>query len=167
MSDMLQMDDFRKPDKSLDWDAYKKAQRARGDTCYLCGGHITSFGPGHMQSCLSCRLLDKDKGDVTHDTRVRCPKCKHQFPAIGDDDYDNYSEGSHDVTCPECEHEFEIETMVSYSFRSPELLPEEPEKEEPEEEDEDDDGEEKRPVEEVPPPGPEAPGPGEGAQPGA
>lgn len=166
MTDMVRMDDYKK-DGSWDWAAYRKAQVANGEKCYRCGGYIMTLGlRGHRVLCYDCREMDSRKDDVRHENLIRCPKCRHQWPAVGDDDYENYSEGSHAVTCPECEYEFSIETNVSYSFTSPELIEEKESKEEEAENDEPA-GEKDGAVDEVPPPGPEAPREGEGTQPGA
>lgn len=152
------MDDHRKPDgHDIDWNSYRKAQIANGEYCYRCGKSIMFGGNGYSETCGDCKTMDNDKDEVTHDNSIRCPKCRHQWPAIGDDDYGHYREDEHTVNCPECQHEFEIVTLVSYSFKSPELL------EDPETEKKDATAGAKDSVEKVPEDGAEGPGHSPGA----
>lgn len=162
---------FEKPDGSgVDWKAYSKAQLENGEICTRCRAYCLSLGlngpSGYPDRCYDCKKMDVEKGEVTHGANVRCPKCSYQWNIISGDNYEYYADGLHDAQCRQCEYEFEITTYVSYSFKSPALLPEEPEAEKTKEEG-DDDGEEERPVEEVPPPGPKASGSSEGEQPSA
>jgi hypothetical protein len=102
---MIRIADHIGPDGRVDWDAYRAAQRANGDRCFVCGAMIL-FGPGHLDRCNACKALDEDRDEVT----VR-------------EEYDLFQDGTHELACDECGHEFEVTTDVSYSFRSPELLP--------------------------------------------
>jgi DNA-directed RNA polymerase subunit RPC12/RpoP len=79
-------------------------------------------------------IADSETGAIIHKSRIRCPKCGHQH-----DVWDCVlpgticEEGEHDVMCEDCEHKFTIETSVSYSFESPEMIEEdevEPEEDE-------------------------------------
>jgi DNA-directed RNA polymerase subunit RPC12/RpoP len=117
---MIRIADHIGPDGRVDWDAYRAAQRANGDRCFVCGATIL-FGPGHLDRCNACKALDEDRDEVTHDDFVRCPKCRHTMNVR--EEYDLFQDGTHELACDECGHEFEVTTVVSYSFRSPELLP--------------------------------------------
>lgn len=83
-------------------------------------------GRGYRDQCGACQSLDEDKGEVWHDDKVRCPKCRHLMGVHGSELYDLYEEGTHDTSCQSCGHDFEVTTRVSHSFMSPELI-EEPE----------------------------------------
>ncbi len=117
---MVSIDDHRKKDGGIDWDSYRKAQVASGEACRECGSFIV-FGRGVPRLCGSCSALHQDEGDVSHEYRLRCPKCRHLWK-VGTDEYDLHQEGTHEVMCPECEHEFDIQTSVSFSFTSPKLM---------------------------------------------
>ena len=112
------LDDFKKPDGSIDWEAYTKAQVATGERCRKCGSYIL-FGSGYAQECSSCKRLQTD-GEVAHESFIRCPACGQTFNPCGD--YDVYNEGENDITCPSCAHEFTIETRITCSFTSPARL---------------------------------------------
>lgn len=115
--------DHKKPDGRIDWDSYNAAQLANGEKCSRCGGIASLiFPPGHQALCPSCKRADSDAGQITHKDFIRCPKCRHQWSV--DNEESIYSGGLHSVVCPKCDHEFEVVTMVSFSFESPELLTE-------------------------------------------
>lgn len=115
--------------------AWKKSV---GEECYKCG-HWILFGHGYRELCSDCKSLRDYKGEVSNNHAVRCPKCKHEMS--GEDLYDTnlWEEGDHEVMCQECEHEFTVSTSITYTFHSPELVPDEPE---PEDEDEEEESEE-------------------------
>jgi DNA-directed RNA polymerase subunit RPC12/RpoP len=122
------MDDFKKPDGHIDWNAYHEAEVQAGERCMRCRSNIFSFnlfsedksrGP---RLCGSCKVMDQDEGEITHDDFIRCPHCGHQDRITDwDCDYgrEKYEEGEHEVYCRECDKEFEITTHVSYSYTSP------------------------------------------------
>jgi DNA-directed RNA polymerase subunit RPC12/RpoP len=115
---MISIDDYKK-DGKLDWAAYQKAQVDNGEACRECKKYI--YPPkGTPSLCYACISLHQDKFEVSHNERIRCPKCGHLWPA-SDEEGELHSEGTHEVTCPECEAEFEINTSVSYEFTSPAL----------------------------------------------
>ena len=104
---------------AVDWDAYHKAQLEAGEVCRECGTYIT-FSKGKPSLCVSCNMLHQDRGQVSHEKRVRCPHCAHMFaPDEGDNGV--YDEGEHSLDCPNCGGDFDIETHVSYCFSSPAL----------------------------------------------
>ena len=120
---MINMDDYRKEDGHVDWEAYEKARVDAGEKCMTCGSYISllSRNTGPVE-CYKCRALAEDSDAIYHSSHLRCPKCKHSWEACGDyDDYDRYEPGDHDVECPACEHEFMITTRVEYNFESPAL----------------------------------------------
>lgn len=116
---MVNMDEYKKPDGNWDWDAYNRAKVAAGESCTTCG-HFIVWAKGYPSQCSDCESIQKDAGEVTHDYRIRCPKCKDTSQI--DDRYRLYEEGTHEVGCNECGHDFEITTYVSRSFKSPALL---------------------------------------------
>jgi len=156
---MIQLDDYKKEDGSTDWWAYKAAQKANGEICRECGDYIFGLRDhGFPRLCVACKgmylsptlatilVMYKmfvtstlapyrkllEGGEASHETYVRCPKCRHQFNPGQSDYYELYSEGEHEVYCGMCDHEFEITTHVSFLFVSPPFV------QESETEDEDD-----------------------------
>jgi ssDNA-binding Zn-finger/Zn-ribbon topoisomerase 1 len=122
---MIDVDKFKDSLGKVDWKALREAEVAAGEHCRECGWLI--YPPkGRPSLCHKCRDLREDKGEVDHQSRLRCPKCRHLWN-VDREDGDIHSEGSHEVCCPECEHEFEVVTNVSYSWESPKLIEEESE----------------------------------------
>jgi len=116
----VKMESFRKPDGSVDWTAYSKAEVANGEKCQGCKTMLL-YPKGYPETCGSCRDLVDDAGEVMHDRRVRCPACKHTWSPRDNEDYDVLEDGEHTVSCPECDHEFEVSTSISWTFHSPAL----------------------------------------------
>jgi len=114
----IKINDFDNPDGSTDWNAYRKAKKTNGEECTECGRYIL-FGKGYPDQCSDCKEAKEGRGDLDHDRLVRCPKCRNMWDPWDAEDYDLFNDGTHDVCCTECDHEFEVETQVSYSFRSP------------------------------------------------
>jgi hypothetical protein len=123
---MIKMNNYRRENGSVDWDAYHGAQVIAGEICMQCGHYIFNFfGPDTPgpKKCGSCETLDIAIEEVTHEDLLRCPKCKHLQPSC-----DEWESGIHNeddlsnIICNECEHEYEVETSITYSFRSPPLL---------------------------------------------
>lgn len=121
---MISCLDFKDPETGLtDWPRYRAAQVAAGEKCCECGCLL--FGlwdsrPG-PRTCGECLGLRDDTGEVTHDSRVRCPQCR----TVSEPDFerDCWTEGEHSYWCENCDHTFEISTAVSYSFTSPPVIP--------------------------------------------
>lgn len=118
---MTSIDDYKKADGRIDWDAYNAAQVRAGEKCSRCG-HFIVFARGYRDECHSCKALDEDKGEVWHDDKVRCPKCRHTMDVHGSELYELYEEGTHDISCRSCDHDFEVTTRVQHSFMSPDLI---------------------------------------------
>jgi hypothetical protein len=114
------IDDFKK-DGKVDWDAYHRAEVANGERCRTCGGFIL-FGNGSPRECRDCQDIADSSDEVSHNDRVRCPKCRHVMNVSDSELWDLYEEGDHDITCRSCDHDFEVNTSVSYTFNSPELI---------------------------------------------
>jgi uncharacterized protein YbaR (Trm112 family) len=128
------LDDHKKPDGSIDWDSYNKAEIANGEKCYRCG-HWILFGTGYQRLCPSCERLDKDHEEVESEEMLRCPHCAHQRHVDWEDRI--FEEGEHSIYCDSCEKDFEISTRVECHFTSPPLDPVTQVKEEEEEENDD------------------------------
>lgn len=145
---MIDFEDFRKEDGDIDWKAYNEARVEAGEKCYRCGDTMIFAGifsglygaKEHVPKrtlCGSCKSMDKDSGEVTHDNMIRCPHCGHQSDiSQWDCDYgeEKYTEGEHEVYCDGCTETFTIQTHVSYSYTSPPML----EKGDPEGDDDED-----------------------------
>ena len=114
---MTNINDYRKPDGTSDWDAYQVACVAAGKECRHCGGFIL-LPQGIPTLCDACKEIEQDSSEVTHGSQLRCPHCGASFH-YSTDDYDLYDEGEHNVSCPECDQDFTITTSVTYSFTSP------------------------------------------------
>ena len=125
---IIKIDDFNK-DGKVDWTAYHKARERNGDICTECGAHIL-WGKGIPSKCNECNSISTDNGEVDHESRVRCPKCRYIWNPYDFEQYKLYEDGTHDASCPECSHDFEVTTYVSYTFSSPEVLSKEIEDEE-------------------------------------
>jgi DNA-directed RNA polymerase subunit M/transcription elongation factor TFIIS len=93
----------------------------RGGWCYVCGAYLL-LAKGYRDQCHPCRDMAEDAEEVTHDSRIRCPKCKHVESVSDGDNYDLYGDGEHEVSCGACGYEYEVSTSVSYSFQSPALI---------------------------------------------
>lgn len=124
---MIDFDKLRKPDGSLDVEAYGAAtaadradRTAKGELCQERGcGRFIIWAKGYPQTCAPCKALD-EPGALDHPGEIRCPKCGAHWSPSDSEDYDVYNDGDHEVTCSGCGHDFEIQTSVTYSFRSPE-----------------------------------------------
>lgn len=98
-------------------------QVAAGERCEDCGQWIFKSSPSTGKAkCYGCRQFVTTTKDVTHESRLRCPHCRHSFDAVADgDDCERCAEGEHSVCCPECERDFSIYTTIRFSYKSPEL----------------------------------------------
>jgi hypothetical protein len=122
---MVDIENFRKADGSVDWPALKAAEVAAGDSCMTCGHLLLNLFGNHVgpQECHACKSLRDDVAEVRHDDRVRCPHCRHVF-SMGDYisvncRYEFYADGAHEMTCLKCDGVIVVETSVSYTFTSP------------------------------------------------
>lgn len=125
---MIDFRDFEDPQtKRIDWSAYREAQKNVGEICEQCNQYIISlnFFGGKRETgrrkCYDCNSMDSRTSEsVTHESRIRCPKCLHQTTVEPEEGwYRVYSDGGHEVECDECGHEFTIVTRVTYEFESP------------------------------------------------
>ena len=114
---MIDMDDFKNPDGSIDWTAYNKARVNAGESCHKCGKYLI-FAKGHPDTCYDCNALLVDKGEVMHGSQVRCPACGH----TRSEDLP-YDDGKHMISCDSCGHDFEIQVRVSWEYVSPPMCP--------------------------------------------
>ena len=128
---MVSMKDYEDKNGEVDWKAYRQAQVDAGEKCYKCNTYVM-FSKGFRTLCSDCISLG-DKGEISHDSFIRCPKCKESWDPSYSDDFEVYQDGDHEVHCSECQHKFQITTHVSYTFCSPALI-EEPREEETEDE---------------------------------
>ena len=119
MSIFDRLSEHRREDGTYDWAAYGAMERATGGACMECNRFIL-FKSGKPTTCSDCRAMVEDDDVVTHDGRIRCPACGRVEEV--DFEHEIYEEGSHDVSCGECDHDYEVQTVVSYSFESPERL---------------------------------------------
>lgn len=116
---LLSMAGFHKPDGSVDWKAYDKARVDNGELCYRCGQYVNWHnGSGKLQACVQCYFIHATE-EFTHARLLRCPVCRHDWQADGDDNV--WTDGEHRISCPSCDHTFEVATRISYSFTSPGL----------------------------------------------
>lgn len=115
---MLNYKDFEGPDGKIDWSALRRAEVASGERCKQCDTFIWPASPA-TQLCHDCRDFEANDGAVWHDHAIRCPNCGNVEHASERGECGVYADGTHELYCYECEQDFEIETAVSYSFKSP------------------------------------------------
>jgi DNA-directed RNA polymerase subunit RPC12/RpoP len=109
-------------DGEMRWDLYTQARIDAGEICYQCSRHLTfNKNKGIKTLCSSCKALQDSKSSISHDTYIRCPKCKTSYLPDAFREYSVFEEGEHDIDCPKCGYFFIIETTISYSFESPAL----------------------------------------------
>lgn len=119
--------DFPKEDGGHDWAAYDKHQINAGEKCSECGAHILNlniFGKEKVsgpQRCYDCKQFEKPE-ECSSETFIRCPECGYKIDVFAREYYEILSDNSHDVSCIDCDHEFEVQTSVSYTFTSPEMI---------------------------------------------
>ena len=122
MTAYTKMDDYQLPDgKHIDWNAYNQAQKQNGERCFKCGKYLI-FASGRLDECEDCKVLRRSKYAISHSTFVRCPHCKHEINVHENELYELYSEGYHEISCTVCDKSFEVETRVTYSFESPDII---------------------------------------------
>jgi len=100
--------------------------------CRLCGGGyywppifagiFAPFDKPNPHLCSDCVQMKRERGEVTHDHALRCPKCGHVWAP--DCDEPVWDDGESEVYCPDCDHLFRVETSITFTFRSPALLAE-------------------------------------------
>lgn len=117
------MDDFRKGDGKIDWQAFHNAEVEAGDICQKCHTFILFAKVGPVL-CGQCRKATEETEELWHDRFVRCPKCGYMWDPSETDDYHLMADGDHDAHCCECDHEFEMGTSISFSYKSPERIQE-------------------------------------------
>ena len=117
---MLSYDNYRRPDGTIDLNAFHQAEENIGERCYKCKTGLYFSKNKSRSLCSECSSMTTDIAEVTHGSLIRCPKCKNTFDIC--DDYELYDSGQHDVNCPECNFKFQIDTFVEHSFTSPALL---------------------------------------------
>lgn len=117
---MINFKDYELPDGRINWVAYRHAKRQAGEICSNCSGTIL-WPKGRLSVCDDCLALEQEKGEVSHENRIRCPGCRRAFDPCEFEDLYLFQEGEHEVLCPSCDCSFEVKTIVRYSFQSPEL----------------------------------------------
>lgn len=115
--DWIKSADFRDAAGAIDWRAFRRARLENGEICEKCGESIV-YPCGYRTICLECKDLALD-GEVSHGSRVRCPRCGATWDPHDADCYHVFGDGEHEVCCIECDHDFTISTDVSYTFTSP------------------------------------------------
>lgn len=129
---MIDFNTCKNPDGTTDWKKYHELQvkeleeqKAKGEICQRkdCNRHVM-FSRGYPKTCSDCNALD-DSDELHHPSNVRCPKCGDNWSVWEGDSYRLYEEGDHQVDCHSCGYKFEVNTSISYSFQSPEMIKEE------------------------------------------
>ena len=117
---MVHMKDYEKPDGSLDWGAYRKAQIAEGEVCYQCGTYIFLGAQGSQRLCSACKRLVTSSEKEEHPLLVRCPDCGHRESAEeAVHGFRGYDEEECSVYCGVCGNEYTVIVHVNYEFESP------------------------------------------------
>jgi hypothetical protein len=124
MIDHVNMDNHKKPDGHIDWTSYEKAKVANGEKCRTCGQYLI-FASGYPDECEHCKVVHRSNFAVEHSYLIRCPHCRHEMNVYNDELFDLYDAGYHEVSCTLCDKEFEVETRITYSFESPDIIEDE------------------------------------------
>ncbi len=119
-ADWVKSVDFKDADGGIDWKAFQKARLENGEVCESCRDSIV-YPRGHRASCLDCEDLSL-ADEVSHGSRIRCPKCGAVWDPHEAENYDVFEDGEHEVSCQECDCDFTVSTDVSYTFTSPAKL---------------------------------------------
>lgn len=120
----IEIEDYQ-TENGIDWKAYEAAEIEAGQTCSRCKTSILypllSEWTGGERLCGSCKTMDNEKGEVSHNTDLRCPKCGFLMNVNDYDLWESgiYEDGEHETDCAECEHIFTFITHISYSYKSP------------------------------------------------
>jgi hypothetical protein len=114
---MIKFEDYEDENGNIDWNSYHKAEVEVGERCMTCGESII-FGKGYPTECRNCKDIQTE-GTAHHNSRVRCPKCRHVWNPYDTEDYHVFEEGDHEIGCYECNHTFSVSTIVEYTFCSP------------------------------------------------
>ena len=134
---MVEFNDFKREDGSIDWEACRKAEVAAGERCKTCGSSVYTprfgisidspvIGP---KDCGECSDIGKPE-ELSHSQYFRCPKCGHFNDPGYTENYKLFEDGEHEVGCGECDHDFTVSTSVSYDFTSPAMIQEDVEEDE-------------------------------------
>jgi hypothetical protein len=120
---LVDIEKFKLSDgKTIDYSAYRKAKVANGENCCVCGEHAGFEGLGIPRLCYFCEALKAGK-TREHAHCVRCPKCGHIWPVVGDlmgEARSIVCSGDLlQVTCPECEATFAVELNFEVTFTNP------------------------------------------------
>lgn len=116
---MVQLDDHRLPDGSINWDSLRQAELDAGQRCTSCHQAII-FGSGGPSRCSNCKDIDNAPGRIEHSRRIRCPSCRRVENV---EEHSIWGEGEHRVACAYCDHHYTVNTRCLYYFESPELIP--------------------------------------------
>lgn len=108
-----------KQDGTTDWKSYQKARIENGEACSDCSKFIP-YPKGCPSLCFDCKDLKESSNSVFHDSKIRCPFCKHTWE-VSSEDPGYYVDGEHDTDCPSCGKVFTFITSISVSYESPEL----------------------------------------------
>ncbi len=118
----INIDDYEKPDGSIDWEKYRKAQLDNGEICSKCSSYIVWRSTDGPSLCYECKQINKDLEEFSHSRFIICPFCKKSVdPSEIDHPSVAYEDGHHAFTCLDCEKEFEVETSVSFYYTSRKL----------------------------------------------
>lgn len=119
---MIRMEDHRKETGEIDWDAYKKAQKAAGEICTSCEAYITSLNSTNSPTrCYECRELQSSKGEVRHKLFVRCPKCTMVRKIDHCDDSIDLYKDEAELSCYHCDNMIHVQLYVTVDIISPPL----------------------------------------------
>jgi hypothetical protein len=126
---MIDFEEYRKEDGTVDWGAYQKAQVDAGERCYQCSSLIVSIRSRTKAAgktlCYGCQGHRDELGEREHESRVRCPQCQNTWDVFEHEDYQVLKEDGDDVCCPDCDYTFHVDCRVEYHLTSPALLGEE------------------------------------------
>lgn len=116
----VSMEDHKRPDGGIDWNAYQNAQVENGEKCYKCRDYASVLfgGLGYRRLCDDCKRLTSGEKEITHPKFLRCPECEHAWNPVDEDHFNVFQEGEHQVCCNICDTTFEVSTRISFSFTS-------------------------------------------------
>jgi len=62
--------------------------------------------------------LDEAEGTLEYCSNQlpKCPWCDHDYDVSGNEDWELYEDGTHEIECPSCGKDYSVDTFTSCTF---------------------------------------------------